>query len=62
MSSFDMLIDTTGSHMSLLPEVREMTPVVNGNQFRKFQMNAGFYLTSRNLISGYVTAFWRWGK
>lgn len=52
-----MLIDTTGSHMALQPEVREMTPLVNGNQFHKFLMNAGFYLTSRNLISGYVTAF-----
>ena len=34
--------------MSLLPEVREMTLLADGNWFHKFLSNAGFYLTARN--------------
>lgn len=46
---FDMLIGATGGHMSLLPQLREMTPFfVARKQFLKFPRNAGFYLTIRN--------------
>lgn len=37
-----------GSHLSLLPEVREMAPLGRWGQFHKFLGNNGFYLTSRN--------------
>lgn len=42
------LIGTTGSLMSLLPVVREMTPSVDENHFHKFLRKADFYLISRN--------------
>lgn len=37
--------------LSLLPEVGEMTPLVEGDQFHKFLRNGGFYLTVRNPLS-----------
>lgn len=43
-----MRIDTTGSHLSLLPEVREMALLGRWDQFHKFLRNTGVYLTSRN--------------
>lgn len=36
-----------GSHMSLLPEVREKTTLADGNWFPKSLRNAVFYLVSR---------------
>lgn len=49
---FDMLIGTTGSHVSLLPEVGR-------NQFQRFLRNAGSYHTARNLpvVQVELTAF-----
>lgn len=59
---FDMLTGTTGSHLSLLIEVREMTP------FQRWEP-AGFYLTARyppivqvELISGYLHCFLEFGE
>ena len=43
-----VLIDTTENHLSLLPVIMEMAPLVEGNQLHKFLRNAGFYLTTRN--------------
>lgn len=57
MRFFDMLIDTTGSHMSCLPEVREPIPLVNVNQFLKFLKNASFYLTARNPLLSKLSSF-----
>lgn len=58
---FDMLIDTSGSHISLLSKVREMAPFVDRNQLHKSPGNPGFQLTTRNppivlveLISEYL--------
>ena len=66
---FDMLIDTTGSHMSFLPEIREPIPLVNVNQFLKFLKNASFYLTARNppigqlgLVSGSLDYLLEFGE
>lgn len=42
---FDKLIGATGSHMSLLPEVREITPLTDV----KFPRNADFHATTRKL-------------
>lgn len=41
---------TTGSHFSLLPELRERTPLADGNwfQFHRFLRNARVYLNTRN--------------
>lgn len=54
-----MLIDATGSHRPLLPEIRQIAPLAEGIQ--KFLRNTDFYLTSRNSpivhvepISGYL--------
>lgn len=56
-----MLICAIGSHVSLLPEGREMTPFGIWQWFYKFVGNAGFYLIARNhlivqfeLISLYI--------
>lgn len=47
---FDMLIATIDqwSHVSLLPEAREIAPFREQNMFHKFLRNAGFHLTTRN--------------
>lgn len=42
---FDTLIGATGSHMSLLPKVREVTPLTDV----KFPRNADFHSTTRKL-------------
>lgn len=65
---FDILIVTMGiyelqSHMSVLPEVRETTPLRGQKTcFTNFLQNAGFSLSTRNpsivqlvLISGYMS-------
>lgn len=45
--------------MSLLPEVKEMTPLADGNLFHKFQRNAAFYLTIRHLpIAQFGDIWW----
>lgn len=61
---FDMLIAAIDqwSHVSLLPEAREIAPFKGQNMFHKFLKNAGFHLTTGNpssivqieLISGYI--------
>lgn len=45
---FDMLVGTTSSHMSLLPEVRKCLLLADGKQLHKFLTNAGFHLSARN--------------
>ena len=46
--SFVMLIGTINSLLSLLPEVKKMTSLVEGNQPHMFLRNAGFDLVARN--------------
>jgi hypothetical protein len=41
------LTGTTGSHLSLLPLIRERAPLVEGNWLYKFLKYAGFCLTAR---------------
>lgn len=40
--SFDMLMGTTGNHISFLSVVREMTPFGRWEPVHKFLKNAGF--------------------
>jgi hypothetical protein len=38
---------TTDSHVSFLPPIREMAPVVEGSHLHRLLRNAGFCLTDR---------------
>ena len=67
--NLDMLMGTTYSHVSLLSEVREMTPLTIWNWLHKFLRNVGFYLTPRNpsivqvvLSSGYLNCLLEFGE
>lgn len=42
-----MLIGTTDSHLSLLPVIREMVPLVGSNRVGQLLRNADICLTSR---------------
>ena len=61
---FDRLLDSTGSHVSFVPEA-----FGRGKQVCKFLRNAGFYLTFRKpstvhveLISGYLDCLVEFGE
>lgn len=49
---YDILIGTTDSHLSLLPVVTELTPLLDKDGLHKLLRNAGVCLTSRIWGSG----------
>lgn len=58
---FGTCVGATDSYLSLLPEVREMTLLVEGGQFQKFLRNDGFYLTVRNPLLVQDEPLWIFG-